>query len=73
MSWCNLSFPLSLWFLACLLFIVISTYVSLNVPIAQILHRRQIPEFTFMNKSSATIQIIVWLLVYIVFIYFNEG
>ncbi len=62
----------SLWFLACLLFFVISSYVSVTVPLSKMYSERTVPDFTMVTKSGATIQICVWIAVYLVFIYLNE-
>lgn len=44
----------------------------MTVPLSKIYHERSIPDFSLVSKSGATIQICVWVLVYLLFIFFNE-
>ncbi len=63
----------SLFFLTCLLFVVIASYVAVTVPVALMLSQRTIPDMTSVGKAGAVIQVVVWCSVYVVFIYSNES
>lgn len=62
----------SLWLLATLLFIVISSYIYLDVPLLKIILERTVPDVTLVTKSAAIIQICVWFASFILFLYLNE-
>lgn len=55
-----------------MLFAVIVSYVSMAVPVVRIWRERVLPEITIVSKSSATLQICIWSVLYMVFIYINE-
>lgn len=63
----------SLWFLASLLFVIIASYIGVTVPVAKMWEQRSIPDNTLVTKSSATVQLCVWAVVYFTFIFMNEG
>lgn len=63
----------SLFFLATLLSAVITSYVSVTLPLGRIWENWTIPEMTTVTKSSATLQICIWGVAYLLFIYLNEG
>lgn len=55
-----------------MLFFVICSYVSLTVPVVKIFQERLLPEVTIVSKSGATLQLCIWVLLYLTFIYLNE-
>lgn len=63
----------SIWYLACLLLVVIASYVYLTLPLQQMYRERTIPDFTTTSKSQATIQICVCLAMYAIYLYVIEG
>ncbi|RYY85304.1 hypothetical protein EON63_07640 [archaeon] len=63
----------SIYLLTCLLFLVVTSYISITLPLFKMYTQRSIPESTIVSKSEATIQICVWVAVYVTFIYLNEG
>jgi Ca2+/Na+ antiporter len=62
----------SLGFLATMLFLVICSYISLTIPVWKIIREKVLPEIITVTKSGATLQIILWTIMYILFLYINE-
>lgn len=62
----------SLGMLATMLFLVILSYVALTMPLWHIFRERIIPEMVVVTKSNATVQVILWSVMYMLLLYINE-
>lgn len=62
----------SLGMLATMLFLVILSYVALTMPLWRIFRERILPEMVVVTKSNATVQVILWSVMYMLLLYINE-
>lgn len=62
----------SLGTLATMLFLVICSYIFLTIPVWKFVREKVLPEVISVTKSGATLQVILWVCMYIVFLYINE-
>lgn len=67
-----LSCLFSLGTLATMLFLVICSYIFLTIPVWKFIREKVLPEVISVTKSGATLQVILWVCMYIVFLYINE-
>lgn len=55
-----------------MLFLVILSYVALTMPLWRIFRERIIPDMVVVTKSNATVQVILWSVLYMLLLYINE-